>query len=173
MFIGIRSKTKLTKEVLGHAKKLLAIGCFCIGTDQVDLEFAAQQGICVFNAPFSNTRSVAEIVMSHIVSLARQVVEDNAGMHKGCWRKSATGKYEVRGKVLGIVGYGHVGSQLSILAEAFGMKVVYYDVLPKLPLGNAEALGSMEELLKVSDFVTLHVPLLPTTINLITGKVVE
>eukprot|EP00475_Leptophrys_vorax_P015922 TRINITY_DN2230_c0_g1_i1.p1 TRINITY_DN2230_c0_g1~~TRINITY_DN2230_c0_g1_i1.p1 ORF type:complete len:438 (+),score=135.43 TRINITY_DN2230_c0_g1_i1:77-1315(+) len=165
--VGIRSKTQMNKEVLAAAKKLMAVGCFCIGTDQTDLDFAAEKGIVVFNAPFANTRSVAELVMSHIVALARGIADDNRNMHQGIWTKVSKGKNEVRGKVLGIVGYGHVGSQLSILAEAFGMKVLYYDILPKLPLGNAIAVDSLDELLVKSDFVTLHVPGTDQTYNMI------
>jgi D-3-phosphoglycerate dehydrogenase len=165
--IGVRSKTQLNRKVLSHAKKLMAVGCFCIGTDQTDLEFAAEKGIVVFNAPFANTRSVAEVVMSHIVALARGIGDDNKNMHQGIWVKASKNKYEVRGKTLGIVGYGHVGSQLSILAEAFGMKVIYYDILPKLPLGNANPVDSLEELLQKSHFVTLHVPATEQTNNMI------
>jgi D-3-phosphoglycerate dehydrogenase len=164
--VGIRSKTQMNREVLSVAKRLLAIGCFCIGTDQTDLDYAAEKGIVVFNAPFANTRSVAELVMSHIVALARGIPDDLRNMHSGNWTKVSKGKYEVRGKVLGIVGYGHVGSQLSILAEAFGMKVLYYDVLPKLPLGNAIAVDSFDEVLTKSDFVTLHVPGTDLTYNM-------
>ncbi len=165
--IGIRSKTQLTADVLAHAKKLLAVGCFCIGTNQVDLDAAAKQGIAVFNSPYSNTRSVAELVVANIVMLMRGVPRKSHAAHEGLWLKSAKDSYEVRGKSIGIIGYGHIGSQVSILAEAMGMKVYYYDIEPKLPLGNAIALDSLEELLELSDVVTLHVPEDPSTINMI------
>lgn len=168
--IGLRSKTKLTPKVLSAAKKLIAIGCFCIGTDQTDLEFAAEQGIAVFNSPFSNTRSVAEVVLSNIIALSRHISDDNLNMHKGIWKKSAKGKNEVRGKTLGIVGYGHVGSQLSVLSESMGMHVQYYDHVPKLALGNASPVNSLEELLRTSDFVSLHVPYTQSTHEMITAN---
>ncbi|MCB0338742.1 MAG: phosphoglycerate dehydrogenase, partial [Bdellovibrionales bacterium] len=156
--LGIRSKTTIPAELLKNARKLLAIGCFCIGTDQVDLEPASRLGIPVFNAPFSNTRSVAELTMAEIVLLARKAGDMNSRMHRGIWNKSASSCHEVRHKSLGIVGYGHIGQQVGLLAEAFGMKVYFYDILKKLPLGTAQEVGSLEELLVVSDFVTLHVP---------------
>lgn len=156
--LGIRSKTKVTSEDLSAAGDLIALGCFCIGTDQVDLRAAKLQGVPVFNAPYSNTRSVAELVMAEIVFLARRVVDLNQKVHRGVWHKQAQGSHEVRGKTLGIVGYGHIGSQVSVLAEAFGMRVIYYDIRRKLPLGNASPSSSLDELLRVSDFVTLHVP---------------
>jgi len=157
--IGVRSKTKLTKDILTkYGKKLLCIGCFCIGTDQTDLECAAGMGIPVFNSPFANTRSVAELVISCIIALSRKVGDQNKWMHQGQWKKTAVQCFEVRGKTLGIIGYGHVGSQLSVLAEAMGLKVIFYDIVPKLPLGNAQSVDSMDELLKRSDFVSLHVP---------------
>lgn len=165
--IGIRSKTHLTADVLAHANKLLGIGCFCIGTNQVDLEAAAKQGIGVFNSPYSNTRSVAELVVANTVMLMRGVPQKSHAAHEGLWLKSAKDSYEVRGKSIGIIGYGHIGSQVSILAEAMGMRVFYYDIEPKLPLGNATALDSLEELLSLSDVVTLHVPEDPSTINMI------
>lgn len=165
--IGLRSKTKLTAEVLSAAKRLLAIGCFCIGTNQVDLDAAARMGVPVFNSPFSNSRSVAELAMSHIVQLARQTADRNREMHAGIWQKVSSRCFEVRGKTLGIIGYGHIGSQLSVLAEAFGLRVQFYDVLDIMPLGNAIPLESLEELLSTSDFVTIHVPDLPSTRGLI------
>ena len=157
-FVGIRSRTHLSAEVLQHAQKLIAIGCFCIGTNQVDLEAAKQRGIPVFNAPFSNTRSVAELVLGEILLLMRQVPQANAEVHRGLWNKSAIGSHEVRNKKLGIIGYGHIGSQLSILAEAVGMKVYFYDVENKLPLGNAQQIRTLEELLSTCDVISLHVP---------------
>ncbi|KON80477.1 phosphoglycerate dehydrogenase [Azoarcus sp. PA01] len=166
-FVGIRSRTRLTEEVLTHAPKLLAIGCFCIGTNQVDLDAAALLGIPVFNAPFSNTRSVAELVLAEIVMLMRGIPEKNALLHRGGWMKSASNSWEIRGKTLGIVGYGHIGTQVGVLAEHFGMKVVYHDIEAKLSLGNAHQLGSLEALLAVSDVVSLHVPETPATRDMI------
>lgn len=166
-FIGIRSRTFLTEEVLAKATKLVAIGCFCIGTNQVDLNAAKRRGIPVFNAPFSNTRSVAELVLGEILLLMRQVPTANAEVHRGIWNKSATGSNEVRGKNLGIIGYGHIGSQLSVLAEAIGMRVYFYDIENKLPLGNAQQVGSLDELLAMSDAVSLHVPENASTKNLL------
>eukprot|EP01084_Bolivina_argentea_P085305 154168_1 len=169
--IGVRSKTKLRKDLLTkYAKKLLCIGCFCIGTDQTDLDCAAALGIPVFNSPFANTRSVAELVISCIIALSRKVGDQNKWMHQGLWRKTAVQCYEVRGKTLGIVGYGHVGSQLSVLAESLGLKVIFYDIIPKLPLGNAIACSSMDELLKNSDYVSLHVPYTKATNEMISEK---
>lgn len=165
--LGIRSRTQLTPELFQAARRLLAVGCFCIGTNQVALESAAQAGVPVFNAPFSNTRSVAELAMASIVMLARKADYRSMKMHQGVWEKSALECYEVRQKTLGIVGYGHIGPQLGLLAEAFGLKVVFFDIAPKLPLGNAIALGSLEELLERSDFVSLHVPGTPETKNMI------
>ena len=156
--VGLRSRTRLTREVLERAPRLIAIGCFCIGTNQVDLEAAEEFGIPVFNAPFSNTRSVAELVLAEIVLLCRGVPERNALAHRGVWAKSAAGSHEVRGKCLGIVGYGHIGSQVGLLAEALGMRVVFHDIVGKLSLGNAVAVGSLDELLAQADVVTLHVP---------------
>ncbi len=164
--IGIRSRTKVTSEVLNAADKLIAIGCFCIGTNQVDLQAAARRGVPVFNAPHSNTRSVAELVIAESVMLYRGLGDKSAAAHTGRWTKSASNSHELRGRTIGIVGYGHIGSQVSILAEAFGMSVVYYDVLPKLPMGNARQLGSLSELLAQADIVTLHVPQDPSTENL-------
>eukprot|EP00668_Euglena_longa_P001922 GGOE01002246.1.p1 GENE.GGOE01002246.1~~GGOE01002246.1.p1 ORF type:complete len:439 (+),score=168.67 GGOE01002246.1:29-1318(+) len=165
--LGIRSKTKVTAAVLKKAKRLLAVACFCIGTDQVDLQAAQEQGIPVFNAPFANTRSVAELMVGEIICLARQLVDKSREIHAGTWNKMAVGCCEVRGKTLGLIGYGHIGSQGSVLAEQLGMKVIYYDVVPKLPLGNAVQVKSMELLLAESDFVSLHVPNLPSTVGLI------
>ncbi|WP_428266572.1 phosphoglycerate dehydrogenase [Haliangium sp.] len=165
--VGVRSRTHLTREVLEAANRLMAVGCFCIGTNQVDLRAAAERGIPVFNAPHSNTRSVAELVIAEMVMLLRGLGDKNTAAHQGRWLKSAKGAYELRGKTLGIVGYGHIGSQVSILAEAMGMRVLYVDVLPKLPMGNAVQLDSLEDLLAQSDFVSLHVPQDPATVNLI------
>ncbi|WP_201616692.1 phosphoglycerate dehydrogenase [Psychrobacter urativorans] len=162
-FIGIRSRTQLTRAVLEHAHKLIGIGCFCIGTNQVDLEAARELGIPVFNAPFSNTRSVAELVLAEAIMLYRGIPEKNATVHRGGWGKSAKNSHEVRGKTIGIVGYGSIGSQLSVLAESFGMKVIYHDVVTKLPLGNAHQVSSLKELLGQADIVTLHVPDEPST----------
>ncbi|SNR93993.1 D-3-phosphoglycerate dehydrogenase [Methylobacillus rhizosphaerae] len=169
-FIGIRSRTQITSCVLDAANKLTAIGCFCIGTNQVDLEGALERGIPVFNAPYSNTRSVAELVLAQTILLLRGIPEKNALVHKGGWTKSAEGSYEARGKTLGIVGYGSIGSQLSVLAESLGMKVIYFDVIAKLPLGNARQVGSMEELLSQADVVSLHVPELPSTKNMMRAE---
>ena len=168
--IGIRSRTQLTRDVLKKAKKLFAIGCFSIGTNQVDLPAAKQLGIPVFNAPFSNTRSVAELVIAEVIMLMREVPAKNAAAHRGDWLKSASKSFEVRGKNLGIVGYGHIGSQVSILAEALGMNVFYFDIEKKLSLGKAVPCQSLEELLKNSDVVTLHVPETPLTRNMIGEK---
>ena len=166
-FLGIRSRTNVTEEVLAAAPKLTAIGCFCIGTNQVDLVAAAKRGIPVFNAPFSNTRSVAELVIAETIMLMRGITEKNAIVHRGGWVKSAEGSFEVRGKTLGIIGYGHIGTQVGILAEHMGMRVVFYDIEGKLPLGNARQLPTLEALLAESDVVTLHVPETPQTANMI------
>ncbi len=168
--IGIRSRTELRRDILHKAPKLFAIGCFSIGTNQVDLYDAKMLGIPVFNAPFSNTRSVAELVIAECIMLLRGVPEKNALAHKGVWMKSMGDAVEVRGKTLGIVGYGHIGSQVSILAESMGMNVIYYDIVKKLSLGNAKPVSSLEELLKNSDVVTLHVPSTPLTKNMISEK---
>jgi D-3-phosphoglycerate dehydrogenase len=165
--LGIRSKTQITRQVLSAAKKLQAIGCFCIGVDQVDLLAATEQGVVVFNAPYSNTRSVAELVIGASVMLIRRIPDKNKAAHEGLWMKEAKGSYELRGKTLGIVGYGNIGSQVSVLAESLGMKVLFHDVETKLPLGNAASAGSLRELLRRSDIVTLHVPDTPLTRNLI------
>ncbi|UEG49180.1 phosphoglycerate dehydrogenase [Ferruginibacter lapsinanis] len=165
--IGIRSKTQMTAKVIDAAEKLQAIGCFCIGTNQVDLKAATKHGIAVYNAPYSNTRSVAELVIGAAIILIRKIIDKNIAAHKGIWMKDATGSYELRGKTLGIIGYGNIGSQLSVLAEALGMKVIFYDTETKLPLGNASDCNSLKELLNKSDVVSLHVPDLPSTRNLI------
>ncbi|WP_339842418.1 phosphoglycerate dehydrogenase [uncultured Halopseudomonas sp.] len=157
-FIGIRSRTQLTAEVFSHAHKLVAVGCFCIGTNQVDLTAAMEMGVAVFNAPFSNTRSVAELVLAEAILLLRGIPEKNASCHRGGWIKSADNSYEIRGKKLGIIGYGSIGTQLSVLAEGLGMQVFFYDVVTKLPLGNAVQVASLHELLGMADIVTLHVP---------------
>jgi len=157
-FLGIRSRTQLGAGMLDRAEKLTAIGCFCIGTDQVDLEAARHRGVPVFNAPYANTRSVAELVLAEIVMLMRGIPAKNAAAHSGRWMKTARGSFEVRGKTLGIVGYGHIGSQLGILAEGLGMRVIYHDIVRKLPLGNAEATSGLDELLGAADVVSLHVP---------------
>ena len=169
-FIGIRSRTQLTKKVLDAAERLTAIGCFCIGTNQVDLEAARIKGIPVFNAPYSNTRSVAELVIGQLILLLRGIITKNKQVHEGSWPKTAKDSNEARGKTLGIVGYGSIGSQLSVLAESLGMNVIYYDVVTKLPLGNANQVCSLKELLNQADVVTLHVPELPSTKNMITKK---
>lgn len=164
--IGIRSKTTLTKRVLEHAKNLLVIGCFCIGTNQVDLKFAAERGIAVFNSPFSNSRSVAELVIGYMIALARQFGDRSNELHNGTWNKVSKGCWEIRGKSLGIIGYGHIGSQLSVLAEAMGMQVFYYDILNIMAMGTAVQVPTLQELLQKSDFVTLHVPGTPETKNM-------
>ncbi len=168
--VGVRSRTQLTAEVLAAAPKLMAIGCFCIGTNQVDLQFAARRGIPVFNAPHSNTRSVAELVIAEAVMLMRGIADKNLAAHEGRWTKSAKGSHELRGRTLGIVGYGHIGSQVSVLAEAFGMNVLYYDIVPKLAMGNATQLDSLEALLAQADLVTLHVPQAADTANLMSSE---
>ncbi|MBE9395829.1 phosphoglycerate dehydrogenase [Pontibacterium sp. N1Y112] len=157
-FIGIRSRSQLTDKVFDAAEKLVAVGCFCIGTNQVNLTAATQRGVAVFNAPYSNTRSVAELVLAEAIILLRGVAEKNAKAHRGEWQKSAVNSYEIRGKKLGIVGYGSIGSQLSVLAESLGMEVYFYDVVTKLPLGNATQIASMKELLGMCDVISLHVP---------------
>ncbi len=157
-FIGIRSRTQLTESVINAAEKLVAIGCFCIGTNQVDLTAAAKRGVPVFNAPFSNTRSVAELVIAEAILLLRGVPEKNASCHRGGWLKSATDSFEIRGKKLGIVGYGNIGTQLGVIAESLGMVVQFYDIVTKLPLGNARQVNSLNELLNTADIVSLHVP---------------
>ncbi len=169
-FVGIRSRTQLTAEVLAQAPQLAAIGCFCIGTNQVDLKAAMRLGIAVFNAPFSNTRSVAELVLAEVIMLMRGIPEKNAILHRGGWVKSAAHSYEVRGKTLGIIGYGHIGTQIGVLAEQLGMRVVFTDIEAKLPLGNAREIASLHDLLATSDVVSLHVPDTPQTHLLIGAK---
>ena len=166
-FLGIRSRTALTRDIFEAADKLVAVGCYCIGTNQVDLTAATEHGVVVFNAPYSNTRSVAELVLAEAILLLRGIPEKNAKVHRGDWAKTANDSFEIRGKTLGIVGYGSIGSQLSVLAEGLGMRVIFYDVVSKLPLGNASQIPSLEALLGQADIVTLHVPDLPSTRNLI------
>ncbi|HEU4621058.1 MAG TPA: phosphoglycerate dehydrogenase [Burkholderiaceae bacterium] len=166
-FLGIRSRTQVTERVLANAPKLVAIGAFCIGTNQIDLKAAALRGVPVFNAPFSNTRSVAELVIAQTVMLMRGIPQKNAIVHRGGWVKSAEGSFEVRGKTLGIVGYGHIGTQVGILAEHMGMRVIFHDIEGKLPLGNARQVATLDELLAQSDVVTLHVPETPQTKDMI------
>jgi len=171
--LGIRSKTQVTRKVLEAAHKLQAIGCFCIGTNQVDLKSAREYGVAVFNAPYSNTRSVAELVIGLSIMLIRRIPDKNAAAHEGTWMKEAKGSFELRGKSLGIVGYGNIGSQVSVLAEAMGMNVLYYDVETKLPLGNAVQIRSLDELFAQSDIISLHVPSTKTTNNMITAEVLR
>jgi D-3-phosphoglycerate dehydrogenase len=166
--LGIRSKTKITQKVLEHAHKLQAIGCFCIGVNQVDLTEATKKGITVFNAPYSNTRSVAELVMASSIMLIRKIPDKNKAAHEGRWLKDSAGSRELRGKTLGIIGYGNIGSQVSVLAEALGLKVIFYDVETKMPLGNAVGVDSLKDLMRQADIITLHVPDLPSTRNMIT-----
>lgn len=165
--IGIRSKTKLTEKILKHARNLVVVGCFCIGTNQVDLEYAAKSGIAVFNSPFSNSRSVAELIIAEVITLARQLGDRSLEMHLGTWNKVSNRCWEIRGKTLGIIGYGHIGSQLSVLAESMGMDVLYYDVQMIMSLGNAKQVHTLDELLRNSDFVTCHVPETPETKNML------
>ncbi|MCG2581239.1 MAG: phosphoglycerate dehydrogenase [Marinobacter sp.] len=162
-FVGIRSRTQLTEKVFDAAQKLVAVGCFCIGTNQVDLQAATRRGIAVFNAPFSNTRSVAELVLAQAILLLRGIPEKSAKAHRGEWLKSAKNSYEIRGKKLGIIGYGNIGTQFSVLAEGLGMDVYFYDVVSKLSIGNATQVGTLQELLNISDVVSLHVPETPST----------
>lgn len=159
--VGIRSRTQLSAEVLAHGKRLMAVGCFCIGTNQVDLEAAELAGIPVFNAPYSNTRSVAELVIAEAIMLTRGIPQKNAECHRGGWSKSAAGSHEVRGKTLGIIGYGHIGTQVGVMAEAMGLQVIFHDVETKLSLGNARAAIDLDDLLARSDIVTVHVPETP------------
>lgn len=172
-FIGIRSRTHISEAVVDAAKKLVAVGCFCIGTNQVDLTATRRRGIPVFNAPFSNTRSVAELALGQIILLLRGIPSKNAKAHRGEWEKSAVGSYEARGKTLGIIGYGHIGTQLSILAEHLGMRVQFYDIEDKLVLGNSTQVKTLSQLLKTSDVVSLHVPETPQTQNMIGAKQLE
>ncbi len=169
-FLGIRSRTQLTENVFDAASRLQAVGCFCIGTNQVDLDAALSRGVPVFNAPFSNTRSVAELVIGQAILLLRGIPEKNALLHRGIWQKAASGSFETRGKKLGIVGYGNIGSQLSVLAEAMGMKVFLYDVVSKLPLGNATQVDSLKQLMAECDVISLHVPETPETKDMIGAK---
>jgi D-3-phosphoglycerate dehydrogenase len=171
--LGIRSKTQVTEKVLKSASKLQAIGCFCIGTNQVNLHAATKKGIVVFNAPYSNTRSVAELVIGASIMLIRRILDKNIAAHKGIWQKDAKGSYELRGKTLGIIGYGNIGSQVSVLAEALGMKVIFYDTLTKLPLGNAESRKSLKDVVAQADIVTLHVPETGQTKNLINKTIIK
>jgi D-3-phosphoglycerate dehydrogenase len=171
--LGIRSKSQITPRVLDAAKKLQAIGCFCIGVNQVDLKYAKQQGVAVFNAPYSNTRSVAELVIGLSILLIRRIVDKNKAAHEGVWLKDAKGSYELRGKTLGIIGYGNIGTQVSILAEALGMHVIFYDTVTKLPLGNAVARKTLKEVVSQADVITLHVPETASTKNLINKNVIK
>ena len=168
--LGIRSRTELSSDFFNQSKDLLSVGAFCIGINQIDLESAAQKGVAVFNSPYSNTRSVAELTLANIINLSRKITQLNHLAHLGKWKKTSQSSYEVRGKVLGIIGYGHIGSQVSVLAEALGMKVYYYDIQKKLSLGNAQPLLSLEEILPLCDFLTFHVPQTPQTKNMITKK---
>lgn len=170
MALGIRSRTELNSDFFDQSEGLLSVGAFCIGINQINLESAAQKGVAVFNSPYSNTRSVAELTLANIINLSRKITQLNQLAHLGKWKKTSQSSYEVRGKVLGIIGYGHIGSQVSILAEALGMKIYYYDIQKKLSLGNAQALSSLEEILPLCDFFTLHVPQTPQTKNMITKK---
>jgi D-3-phosphoglycerate dehydrogenase / 2-oxoglutarate reductase len=171
--LGIRSKTQITPKILDAAKKLQAIGCFCIGVNQVNLEAATKGGVVVFNAPYSNTRSVAELVIGLSIMLIRRIPDKNKAAHEGIWKKDAKGSYELRGKTLGIIGYGNIGSQVSVLAEALGMKVLFYDTETKLPLGNAEDAKSLKELVGKSDVITLHVPETKQTKNLVNRNLLK
>ncbi len=171
--IGIRSRTQLTAEVITKLPKLMAIGCFCIGSNQVHLDMATARAIPVFNAPFANTRSVAELVLGQMILLLRRIPEKSALAHQGIWQKSATAAFETRGKTLGIVGYGHIGSQLSVLAENLGMRVIYHDIMTKLPLGNAQAVNRLDELLSTADVVSLHVPSTTQTHQMIQAEELE
>jgi len=165
--LGIRSKTQVTPKVLDEGRRLLAVGAFCIGTNQVAVGHANRRGVPVFNAPFSNTRSVAELILAEVVMLSRHIGDRSREVHDGKWQKVAVGSHEVRGKTLGIVGYGHIGSQVGVLAEAFGMRVVFHDIVAKLPMGNNRSMNKLADVLEVSDFVTLHVPETPQTKNMI------
>ena len=171
--LGIRSKTQITKNVINAADKLLAIGCFCIGVNQVDLQAATRKGVAVFNAPYSNTRSVAELIIGLCVMLIRRISDKNAAAHEGVWLKESKGSYELRGKTLGIVGYGNIGTQVSNMAEALGMHVVYYDIATRLPHGNAKQVANLKDLLSQSDIVTLHVPSDASTRNLINAETLK
>src|SRR3982751_1981768 len=171
--LGIRSKTQVTLAVIQAAQKLQAIGCFCIGVNQVKLDAATDSGIAVFNAPYSNTRSVAELVIGAAIMLIRRIPDKSSSAHKGIWMKEASGSYELRGKTLGIIGYGNIGSQVSVLAEALGMKVIFYDVETKLPLGNAMDVRTLKDVVSKADVITLHVPDTAQTKNLINKNVLK
>ena len=171
--LGIRSKTFISKKVLDSAKKLQAIGCFCIGVNQVDLKACKQKGIAVYNAPYSNTRSVAELVIGASILLIRRILDKNKAAHNGIWNKEAKGSFELRGKTMGIIGYGNIGTQLSVMAEAMGMRVQFYDIETKLPLGNAQARKSIKEIVSSSDIISLHVPETNQTKNLINKAVLK
>ncbi len=171
--LGIRSKTQITRKVLEQASKLQAIGCFCIGVNQVDLKAASQQGVVVFNAPYSNTRSVAELVIGASIMLIRRIPDKNVAAHNGVWMKEAKGSYELRGKTLGIIGYGNIGSQVSVLAESLGMRVIFYDIATRLPLGNAEARRNIKDVVSKSDVITLHVPDTQQTRNMINKNLLK
>lgn len=172
-FLGIRSASQVTRKIVESADKLVAIGCFCIGTNQVDLQAASEHGVVVFNAPYSNTRSVAELVLAEAIMLMRGIPEKSALAHRGVWKKSASDSYEIRGKTLGIVGYGAIGSQLSVLAEGLGMRVIFHDVVSKLPLGNASQVPTLDALLSQADVVSLHVPDLPSTRGMMTRERID
>ena len=171
--LGIRSKTFISKKVLDSAKKLQAIGCFCIGVNQVDLKACKQKGVAVYNAPYSNTRSVAELVIGASILLIRRILDKNKAAHSGLWNKDAKGSFELRGKTMGIIGYGNIGTQLSVMAEAMGMRVQFYDIETKLPLGNAQAKKSIKEIVSSSDIISLHVPETNQTKNLINKSVIK
>ena len=171
--LGIRSKTFISKKVLDSAKKLQAIGCFCIGVNQVDLKACKQKGIAVYNAPYSNTRSVAELVIGASILLIRRILDKNKAAHNGIWNKEAKGSFELRGKTMGIIGYGNIGTQLSVMAEAMGMRVQFYDIETKLPLGNAQARKSIKEIVSSSDIISLHVPETNQTKNLINKALIK
>lgn len=171
--VGIRSKTHLDADYFQAARRLWAVGCFCIGTNQVDLKAAAERGVPVFNAPYQNTRSVAELVIAEIIALHRKLADRSAAMHRGDWQKSSSGAHEIRGRTLGIIGYGRIGSQVSVLAEAMGMKVIYHDTIDVLPLGNAVRMSSLDALLEIADVVTLHVPATPATRMMIDAERID
>jgi D-3-phosphoglycerate dehydrogenase len=171
--LGIRSKTRITKKVLAAAPKLQAIGCFCIGVNQVDLDAATEAGVVVFNAPYSNTRSVAELVMGAAIMLIRRIPDKNKAAHEGIWMKDARGSFELRGKTMGIIGYGNIGSQVSVLSESLGMKVLFYDIETRLPLGNAMAAKNLKDLMGRSDIISLHVPETTQTKNMINRSVLK
>ena len=171
--LGIRSKTQITRKILEHASKLQAIGCFCIGVNQVDLKAASQQGVVVFNAPYSNTRSVAELVIGASIMLIRRIPDKNNAAHNSIWMKDARGSYELRGKTLGIIGYGNIGSQVSVLAESLGMRVIFYDIATRLPLGNAESRRNLKDVVSKADVITLHVPDTQQTKNMINKSLLK